>query len=124
MNLNRPYALAALILLAIEVLIALFVRDTFVRPYVGDALAVTFVYCTLRAATPLRLWPALAISYVIACAVEASQYFHLLDHLGLANNTIARTVLGYGFELADFAAYAAGAAGVLVVEAALRRTSF
>lgn len=124
MSLNRPYTLAALILLAIEVLIALFVRDTFVRPYVGDALAVAFVYCALRAATPLHLWPALAISYAIACAIEAAQYFHLLDYLGLARNTIARTVLGYGFELADFAAYAAGAAGVLGVEAALRRTSF
>lgn len=124
MSLNRRYTLAALVLLAIEVLIALFVRDTFVRPYVGDALAVAFVYCALRAATPLRLWPALAISYAIACAIEAAQYFHLLDYLGLARNTIARTVLGYGFELADFAAYAAGAAGVLGVEAALRRASF
>lgn len=124
MNLNRPYALVALVLLAIEVLIALFVSDAFIRPYVGDALAVAFVYCALRAATPLRLWPALSISYAIACAVEAGQYFHLLDHLGLANNTIARTLFGYGFELADFVAYAAGAAGVLVVEAALRRTSF
>ncbi|MFT3723781.1 MAG: DUF2809 domain-containing protein [Hyphomonadaceae bacterium] len=120
---RRIYAVCALGLFVIEVLIALFVRDTFVRPYVGDALAVAFVYCGLRAVTPLRLWSALAISYAIACAVETAQYLHVLDHIGLANNAIARTILGYGFELADFFAYAAGAAGVLVVEAVLRRLS-
>jgi hypothetical protein len=121
---RSAYGAAALVLFIVEVLIALFVRDTFIRPYVGDALAVVLVYCALRAATPLTLWPALAISYAIACGVEASQYFRLLDVLGLANNTLARTILGYGFEFADFAAYAAGAAGVLAAEAALRRVSF
>ena len=32
------YALIALGLLAVEVLIALFVHDNFIRPYVGDVL--------------------------------------------------------------------------------------
>ncbi len=40
---RKGYALAAAILLAIEILIALFVRDRLVRPYLGDALAVALV---------------------------------------------------------------------------------
>ena len=38
------YAAAFLILLAIEVLIALFVHDRFVRPYLGDVIVVIVVY--------------------------------------------------------------------------------
>ena len=48
------YALAALVLFAVEVVIALFVRDAFVRPYLGDVLAVMLVYAVLRAVTPLE----------------------------------------------------------------------
>lgn len=118
---RRGYAGLALGLFFIEVLIALFVRDAFVRPYVGDMLAVALVYCGLRAATPLALWPALAISLAIACAVEFGQYFHVLDRLGLSTNILARTVLGYGFEGADFLAYAAGGAGVLILERVFAR---
>ena len=33
------YALAAALLFAVEVAIALYVRDRFVRPYLGDVLA-------------------------------------------------------------------------------------
>ncbi len=119
---TRPgYAGLALGLFAIEVVIALFVRDAIVRPYVGDALAVALVYCALRAMTPLSLWPALALSLGLACLIEFGQYLHLLDQLGLGGNAIARTILGYGFEPADFLAYAAGGAGVLVAEFALPR---
>lgn len=121
---RRIYAACALVLFVIEVCIALFVRDTFIRPYVGDALAVAFVYSALRAALPMGLRQALAISLGIAFAIEVGQYFHVLDLLGLGDNVIARTVLGYGFEIADFIAYGAGAAAVLVVEAALRRIPF
>ena len=43
----RPgHALAAVILLVVEVLIALSVRDRFVRPYLGDVLAVVPVSYT------------------------------------------------------------------------------
>ena len=113
---RRIYGACALGLLVVEVCIAVFVRDTFVRPYVGDALAVAFVYCILRAALPMGMWLALAVSLGIAFAIEIAQYFHVLDLLGLADNAIARTVLGYGFELMDFIAYTAGAAVVALVE--------
>jgi hypothetical protein len=53
--LNAPYAITALAIFAIEVLIALFVRDAFIRPYLGDVLAVALVHTALRAVTPLSL---------------------------------------------------------------------
>ncbi len=53
MRLHRGYAALTALLLAIEVVIALFVHDAIVRPYVGDALAVILVYTGLRAVTRL-----------------------------------------------------------------------
>jgi len=123
MRLRIPYLIAAILLFLIETLIALFVRDAFIRPYVGDVLAVVLVYCGLRAVTPLGVWAAIAVSFAIACAIEVGQYFHFVDRLGLGGSRIARIVLGTGFEPNDFLAYAAGAAGVALVEVARRRCS-
>ena len=119
----RPgYALAALSIFAIEVLIALFVHDGLIRPYIGDVLAVVLVYCALRAITPLRLLSAIILTLAIALAIELAQLFNLLDALGLRSNSIAATVLGGSFDWLDLAAYAVGALAVAAVELArLRR---
>jgi hypothetical protein len=117
------YAFAALFLFVVEVLIALFVQDAFIRPYVGDVLAVMLVYTALRAATPLRLVPAITITLAIAVAVELAQLLNLLDATGLRSNQVARTVLGGQFDLLDLAAYAAGVAIVAVVEILMSRRS-
>jgi hypothetical protein len=119
---RRPaYAAVAAALLVVEILIALFVRDRFVRPYLGDTLAVILVYAALRAVTPLGVLAAATISFGIAVAIELGQYFRVLDALGLAHNQIARTVLGTGFEPRDFVAYGAGALIAVAAERLLRR---
>lgn len=110
------YALLALALFLIEVAIALFVRDRFVRPYLGDTLAVILVYATLRAGFRIDVLRAVAIALSIAVAIELAQLIRLLDMLGLEHNRITRVVLGYGFELKDLAAYAAGALLVVAAE--------
>ncbi len=103
-------------LFAVEVIIALFVHDRFVRPYLGDVLAVVLVYCGLRALFALGPWPAAGIAFAVAAAIEFGQWFGLLDLLGLRGNAVARVVLGTGFDWKDFLAYGAGAALALIVE--------
>jgi len=118
----RPtYALATIALLGIEIAIARFVHDSIVRPYIGDSLAVMLVYLALRAVTPLRVVPAVATAFAIACAIEVGQYFHLVDLLGLGSSRVARIVLGTTFGLTDFVAYAGGAVCVLAVEAVRKK---
>ncbi len=118
----RPgYALAALILFAIEVCIALFVHDAVIRPYVGDVLAVALVYAAVRGVTVLHIELALILALVIALGVELAQLFNLLDALGLRSNPVAATVLGGSFDWLDLAAYVAGAALILVAEAIVNR---
>lgn len=105
-----------LVLFVIEVLIAVYVHDNFVRPYLGDYLVVMLLYCAVRTfinASPLKI--ALAV-LLFAYLVELLQYFHLVDRLGLAGNTVARTVIGYGFEWLDLLAYTLGVISILLLE--------
>ena len=110
------YFLLALLVFTVEVLIALFVRDRFVRPYGGDYLVVFLVYYAARTflkAPPLKV----AIGTLLFCyLVEAGQYFNFVDRIGLGGNEIARTALGYGFEWLDLLAYTLGAATILILE--------
>lgn len=116
MSFRPGYALAALALFLIEVAIALWVRDQWIRPIGGDVLAVILVYCGLRAITPLRIWPAALAAVAIGFVVEAGQAFGLLDRLGLGDNVIARTVLGHAFAWEDMAAYVVGGLIVFAAE--------
>jgi len=109
------YAFAAATVFALELIIALFVHDAVIRPYVGDALAVVLVYLAIRIfAVPVRT--AVVAAFLIACTIEIGQYFHLIDRLGLRGQMWARFLLGGSFDPRDFAAYGLGAAMVAMVE--------
>lgn len=115
------YFLLALLFFIIEVLIALYVKDNFVRPYVGDYLVVMLIYCSVRTfikASPVKT--ALAV-LLFSYFIETLQYFRIVDRLGLAGNTLAKTVIGYGFEWADMLAYTLGVLTILVAEGLNRK---
>ena len=106
----------AIILLIVEVLIALYVRDRIVRPYVGDCLVVIMLYCFVKSfikASPLTVAiGVLLFSYLIECL----QYVNFLEAIGLENNKVAKVVLGHGFEWLDLVAYTLGIGTVLLLE--------
>lgn len=113
---NLKYFLFAVAIFIIEAVIALFVRDKFIRPYFGDYLVVILIYCTVKSfikASSLKLATGVLL---FACLVEVLQYFKVVDRLGLSGNEIAKTVIGYGFEWWDILAYTLGIATVLVLE--------
>mgnify|MGYP000327236397 CR=1 FL=1 len=113
----RPgYLAVAVGLFLVEVCIALFVDDGFVRPYLGDVLAVMLVYASLRAVLSLSIIGGVVASLAIAFAIEFSQLVGVLDLLGLEGITVARVVLGTAFEWLELVAYVAGAAVVVLVE--------
>ena len=113
----RPdYALAALALFLVEVAIALWVKDRFIRPYGGDVLATILVYLALRAVTDLRVMRAALVALAISLMVEIAQARDLVTALGLSHNETARTVLGTSFAVGDLAAYSVGAIMVIIVE--------
>lgn len=104
---RQRYILAFILLLGAEVLIALFVRDQFVRPYVGDVLVAVLLCCLLRIAIP-KGRPLLPLWVFLFCAfVEASQYLNLVKFLHL-EDTVFSVILGSVFDWKDILCYGVG----------------
>jgi Protein of unknown function (DUF2809) len=106
---HRPALATALVLLLIEVCIAWFVRDRFVRPYVGDVLVIPLIFFTVYGLMRVAPTPLASGVLLFAFAVESAQAFGLVHRLGLAHSTVARTVLGDTFQPGDLLAYLLGA---------------
>jgi hypothetical protein len=117
---DRKYWYAALLLLLIEVLIALYVHDHIVRPYIGDLLAVVLVYCLLKSFLRFSVFAAACVALLVAFVLETMQYFEVLQQLGLDKSRLLRTVLGTAFSWADMGWYSAGFIAILVGEKLLR----
>jgi hypothetical protein len=113
---NRNYLVLALLLFAIEVLIALFVHDNFVRPYVGDVLVVILIYCFIKSFLNLPEFVLALGVLLFAFAIELLQYIKIVNILGLEKSNLARTVMGTSFAWLDMLAYVVGVGLVLLVE--------
>jgi hypothetical protein len=113
---NKNYFGLAILIFTLEVLIALFVRDNFIRPYFGDVLVVILIYCFIRSFLRLPIFM-LAISVLaFSFIIEFLQYLNIIKALGLEGSKIASTVMGNSFAWKDLLAYVAGIVAVLVVE--------
>lgn len=115
------YALAAVALFIIEVLIAVFVHDGFVRPYLGDVIVILLIYSFLRAFLNIGVVPALFMTLSFALTIEALQFVNLVDRLGLRHSKLATAVLGSSFSWADIACYYIGALAIVVWERMSRK---
>lgn len=111
------YAILFLLLFFIETLIALFLHDDFIRPYVGDVLVMFVLYTLLRALLPVRIWEKLhtrrislwiPILFCFALVVEILQGIHIVELLGLGGNAVARTMIGTSFDWGDLICYFVG----------------
>ena len=120
-KLRLLYGAAFLVLMAVETLIALYVHDRVVRPYVGDMLVVLVVYCFVRIFVPVKVRRMPLYVFLFAACVEVLQYFDLVTLLGLSGSRFARIVLGSVFDVKDLACYAAGCLLLCVWERAVRR---
>ncbi len=118
---NKNYFAFATLIFIIEVLIALFVQDNFVRPYVGDVLVVILIYCFVRSFLQVPIIPLALSVLVFSFTIEILQYIRIVEILGLENSQLARTVMGTSFAWIDLLAYVIGVSIVLGVEKYLLR---
>ena len=112
---RKSYFLIACGLLLLEVLIALYMHDRFVRPYAGDFLATIFVYCLLRSFVRASVGRLAATALAISYLLEGLQYFNLLDRLDW-HSRAARIIFGSHFEWSDIIAYTLGMGLMLTME--------
>jgi len=102
------YAAAFAAILILEVIIALFVRDRFIRPYGGDVLVTVLICCFLRIFMPERVRLLPVYVFLFAVCVEIGQYFDFVSLLGLDGNAFFSILLGSTFSFADIVCYGAG----------------
>ena len=114
------YAAVFILLLFVEIMIALYVHDSFVRPYLGDVLAVVVVYCFIRIFITGRVGVLPLGVFFFAACVEVMQYFQLVETLGITNR-VARVVLGSTFDWADIVCYVVGYAFIILFERLFQR---
>ncbi|MBP6385715.1 MAG: DUF2809 domain-containing protein [Pseudarcicella sp.] len=117
---NKLYFYLAVFLFAIEIIIAKFAHDRFIRPYVGDVLVVILIYCIIKSFlnTPIlgTALSVLAFSFV----VEGLQYLKILNILGLQHSKFATLIIGTTFAWNDIIAYIIGIIIVVLFEKKLR----
>lgn len=113
---KKQYFILVVLLFTIELLIALFVHDTIIRPYIGDLLVVMLIYCFLKSFLNVSVLTAAVSVLIFSFGVELLQYFKIVEVLGLQNSTIAKIIIGTSFAWIDLLVYTLGIIIVLIVE--------
>ncbi len=109
------YFIAFLAVLGIEVLIGAFVRDRFIRPYMGDVLVAVLLCCLARCIWPCGLKWLPAGVFGLCVLTELVQLMRLPQQLGL-NGTVLGIILGATFDWADMVCYFTGCGLFAVAE--------
>ena len=110
------FIILSVILLTVEVLIALYVHDDFIRPYFGDTLVVILVYCVIRSVFPDGIRFLSVYVFLFACFVEFLQYLKFIEIIGLQNIRFFSTLLGTSFSWLDILSYLGGAVPLIIFE--------
>jgi DNA integrity scanning protein DisA with diadenylate cyclase activity len=113
---NKNYFYLTILLFAIEIIIAKYVHDDIIRPYVGDMLVIMLIYCFVKSFIATKVLPTTMAVLVFSYLIEAFQYFKIVNILGLQQYKIARIIIGTTFSWADIFMYTIGIAIVIFVE--------
>jgi Protein of unknown function (DUF2809) len=116
---NHKYASLFILLFMIEVFIALFMHDAFVRPIFGDFLAVIALYNLFKTFYNFKISIATSLVFVVAAFVEFLQYIHILAFFHLEKNKLLNIIAGNSFSWGDIIAYVLGCLFVFFVESKL-----
>ena len=116
---NKSYFGLTILIFAIEVFIARYVHDNFVRPYVGDILVVILIYCFIKSFLRLPVITVAVLVLAFSFTVEFLQYLNVVEMIGLERSKVARVVIGTSFSWPDLLAYVMGLGIVLIVEKCL-----
>ena len=110
-------------MLVTEIVIALFVNDAFIRPYVGDMLVTLLLCCLCRVIVPDKIQLLPLYVFIFAACVEIGQYFDLVALLGLADNKVISIALGRTFSWMDLVCYAVGCVATYVLDRVITKVA-
>jgi hypothetical protein len=116
---HKKYFYLTLLLFAIEIIIAKYVQDGIVRPYIGDLLVVILIYCFVKIFVNAKVLSTAISVLLFSFLTEALQYLKIVELLGLQQYKIARIIIGTSFSWANILMYTMGIAVVLAIEKAV-----
>lgn len=118
------YGIAFFLLLLIEVVIAIYVHDSFIRPYIGDMLVVVLLYTAFKIFKPygVKLLP--LYIFLFAIFIECLQFLNIVKILKLENNTFFRIVIGSVFDIKDILSYAIGFICIYIYESKSKKSKY
>ncbi|GAK15779.1 LOW QUALITY PROTEIN: hypothetical protein JCM19053_3168 [Vibrio sp. JCM 19053] len=90
------------------VVIALYVRDSFIRPTFGDVLVVVWLYYFLASLFSMPVNWMVSLVVLIAFAVELGQLLQVAAWLGIESSSPLAVILGATFDWKDLLAYCIG----------------
>ena len=111
---NKYYFSGFIFLLVVEILIARFVTDSFIRPFVGDYLVMILIYLFSRTWLEGKSRLQILGSLLFCYSVELAQKFNMVKMLGLEQYRLARIIIGTNYDVADIIAYSLAALTLLV----------
>lgn len=110
------YFIVFVLIFIIEVFIALYLHDSFIRPYFGDFLVVIMIYSFIMSFINYSKYKVALFVLLFAYCIEFAQYFNMLQLLRLENSSLAKVVLGNSFAIEDLVLYTLGFGGIVLVE--------
>ena len=105
-----------LILLSIEVIIALYITQHFVRHTLGDFLCVIMLYYLIKSFVKIKSTYIALIVLLVAYTIEMLQLTPILDYLKIEDPSFVRIIFGTTFSVSDLIAYTFGVVTVLIIE--------
>lgn len=112
---KKFYILATLLVFTVELCIAIWASPGFIRGFLGDVLAVIFLYTLLRTITAWGLESSALISIVFAFSLEFFQLWNGFTHKG-PRYLWLETLLGTTFDPWDLLAYLIGFCCIYLLE--------
>lgn len=113
---NKNPFIAFVLLFALEVLIAVFLKDGFIRHTVGDFLVVILIYCFFRSFLEISALAIAIATLLIAFTTEFLQLTEFLNYFGLKQNKWANLIFGNTFSIQDLVAYTLGISAMLYID--------
>ena len=113
---NKRFLWITITLLLVEVVIGVFVRDTFIRPFVGDVLSVCVIYAFVRIFYSGKSYLLCIAVLCFSFSIEFAQYMKLASILGFESGSIGYVMLGATFDPLDLLAYSIGIVGCLIID--------
>lgn len=102
---NIKSFLVFVFILVVEFIIALFIHDAIIRPYVGDILVVILIYYFIKSFVRTKHIYLVIAVLLFSYFTEFAQYLKIVEILGLQDNRLMRTIIGSVFSWGDIFCY-------------------